>query len=77
MTDNYIIAATERQAQIEAAKAAFFKSGGRIQIKPGAPDNPLPPVRRDRVDPETVLKRRKPPLSRSDRIALRQLAAQL
>ena len=30
MTDNQILASTQRQAQLEAAKAAFFNSGGQI-----------------------------------------------
>lgn len=35
MTDNYILAGAERQAQLEAAKAAFFASGGSVAVIAG------------------------------------------
>ncbi|WP_095093884.1 hypothetical protein [Pseudomonas sp. Irchel 3A5] len=77
MTDNFILAANQRQSQLEAAKAAFFASGGQMQIGPGVPDHPLPPVRKSTIDPETVLKRKKPALSRTERGALRKMAASI
>lgn len=35
MTDNQILAGAERQAELEAAKAAFFASGGSIAVIAG------------------------------------------
>ena len=77
MTDNFILAANERQSQLEAAKAAFFASGGQMQIGPGVPDRPLPQIRKSTIDPETVLKRKKPALSRTERGTLRKMAASI
>lgn len=42
MTDNQIIAGTERQAQLEAAKAAFFAAGNQIVELAGFTYKPLP-----------------------------------
>ncbi|MCF8980014.1 hypothetical protein GIW46_17600 [Pseudomonas syringae] len=75
MTDNFILAANQRQSQLEAAKAAFFASGGQMQIGPGVPDHPLPPIRKSTIDPETVLKRKRPVLNRTERTTLRKLAS--
>jgi hypothetical protein len=77
VTDNFILAADQRQSQLEAAKAAFFASGGQVQIGPGVPDRPLPPVRKNTIDPETVLKRKKPALSRTERATLRKMTASI
>jgi hypothetical protein len=77
MTDNYIVAANERQAPLEAAKAAFFASGGQVKVGPGVPDHPIPPVRRDWIDPETVLVRKTKNISPAGRKKLRQMADSL
>ena len=74
MTDNYIIASAERQAQLEAAKAAFFMSGGQAKICPSPPERVLLPVRKAWVDPETVLKRKCNQLTRRQREKLRAMA---
>lgn len=76
MTNNYILVGTERQAQLEAAKAAFFTSGGQVTELGSYRFAPAPP-RADKIDPETVLvrKRRKP--SAADRAALRRMAESL
>ena len=42
MTDNQIIAGAQRQAELEAAKAAFFASGGRVVEIAGFTYKPLP-----------------------------------
>lgn len=44
MIDNYIRAGAERQAQLEAAKAAFFASGGSVLVLNGCSFSP-PPAR--------------------------------
>jgi len=77
VTDNLILAANQRQSQLEAAKAAFFASGGLVKVGPGVPDHPIPPVRRDRIDPETVLVRKTKNISPAGRKQLRQMAASL
>lgn len=59
MTDNYIVASAERQAQLEAAKAAFFMRGGQVCVGPGIPERPAPAPRSTRIDPETVLVRKR------------------
>lgn len=43
MTDNEIIAGAQRQAELEAAKAAFFESGGRVIELQGFNYKPRPP----------------------------------
>lgn len=77
MTNNFIIAANERQAQIEAAKAAFFMSGGQAKVCPGLPERVMPPVRKDWVDPETVLKRKRHRLRQSEAVMVRRIAEAL
>lgn len=75
MTDNYIRLASERQAQINAATEAFLKSGGCVQILEGF--NPVMRHRTDWIDPETVLVRKAPKLSRAERKLLQDLANEL
>lgn len=50
MTDNQILAGAERQAQLEAAKSAFFASGGTVVVVDGCAFMP-PPAR---VHPASV-----------------------
>ena len=76
ISNEKIAVLAEEQARIDTARTAFLARGGRVQVLASYEFKPEPP-RKDWVDPETVLKRRKPLLSRGDRIALRQLAAQL
>lgn len=77
MIDNQILASAERQAQLEAAKAAFFNSGGQITRAGGFPLKPLPPARSDKIDPDTLLKRRRKPLTPTERKTLRRIAEAL
>lgn len=77
MVDNYIVASSERQAKLEAAKAAFFMRGGQISIGPGIPEHPLPSVRSEKIDPETVLVRKRRSPSPSERAAFRRIADSL
>lgn len=55
--NNYIIASNERQAALEAAKAAFFMGGRQVTELPSR--QVLPPSRKNWVDPETVLTRKR------------------
>ncbi|WP_462402237.1 hypothetical protein [Pseudomonas sp. Marseille-QA0332] len=76
MIDNYILAGIARQAEIEAAKHAFFAQGKRIQILPPAGDG-FPPERSDKIDPETVLKRKRKKPTLMERAMLRRMADEL
>lgn len=76
MTNNYILAGAERQAQLEAAKAAFFASGRQVIQLGNCPALPLP-VRSDKIDPETVLVRKRRRPTATDRARLRQMADDL
>ena len=62
---------------ISEQTAQFQASSGAIAQLPSPPRNPLPPKRSAKIDPETILKRRKPPISRAERNALRKLAEAL
>ena len=42
--------------------AQFLASGGSIAQVPSLSGNPIPPKRSAKIDPETILKRRKPAL---------------
>lgn len=53
MTDNQILAGAERQAELEAAKAAFFASGGSIAVVAGCTFT-LPPLRSHPQPPTTL-----------------------
>ena len=77
MTDNQILASTQRQAQLEAAKAAFFNSGGQITKARSFAFKPVLPTRSDTIDPETILKRRRISPTMSERKILRRLAEEL
>lgn len=77
MIDNQILASTQRQAQLEAAKAAFFNSGGQITQARGFEFKPVLPARSDKIDPETILKRRRISPTMAERKILRRLAEEL
>ena len=57
--------------------ALYLAAGGQIAQLKSPPRNPLPPPRTQKIDPETVLKRRPKPLSPADRQALRKMADSL
>ncbi|MDZ5602559.1 hypothetical protein SJI00_07215 [Pseudomonas sp. RP23018S] len=76
MTDNLVMLGAQRQAALDAAKSAFFARGKAVVILDSCGDG-FPPERSDRVDPDTVLKRRRPAVSLSERRALRRMAAEL
>lgn len=62
---------------ISERTAEFLASGGTVAQLPSPPRKPLPPPRSTKIDPETILKRRKPPITRAEREALRKLAEAL
>lgn len=73
MSNNYILAGAERQAQLEATKAAFFASGRQITQLGDCAAVP-PPARSQNIDPETVLVRKRKRLTTYDRLRLREMA---
>lgn len=62
---------------ISERTAEFLAAGGTVAQLPSPPRKPLPPPRSAKIDPETILKRRKPPITRAERNALRKLAEAL
>lgn len=57
--------------------AQFLASGGNIAQVPSLSGNPIPPKRSAKIDPETILKRRKPPITAAERKVLRKIAEAL
>ncbi|MPR00726.1 hypothetical protein F0169_00760 [Pseudomonas sp. MAFF 212408] len=62
---------------ISERTAQFLAAGGTIYQGESPAINPPPPKRSAKIDPETILKRRKAPISRAQRNALRKLAEAL
>lgn len=62
---------------ISERTAQFLAAGGAVAQLPSPPGKPIPPKRSAKIDPETILKRRKPPITRAERNALRKLAEAL
>ncbi|QOU08010.1 hypothetical protein IM720_15205 [Pseudomonas fluorescens] len=62
---------------ISERTAQFLAAGGNIAQLPNPPSKPIPPKRSAKIDPETILKRRKPPITAAERKALRKLAEAL
>lgn len=62
---------------ISERTAQFLAAGGTIYLGESPAINPPPPKRSTKIDPETILKRRKPLISRAERKALRKLAEAL
>jgi len=63
-------------ARIAAATADFELGNGKIE-QVGVFKLEPPPKRRDWIEPDTVLKRKEPVISRRDRNALRMMAESL
>ena len=57
--------------------AQFLAAGGQIVQGESPAINPPPPKRSAKIDPETILKRRKPAITAAERKALRKLAEAL
>ncbi|TVT89383.1 MULTISPECIES: hypothetical protein [unclassified Pseudomonas] len=62
---------------ISERTAEFLAAGGTVAQLPSPPRKPLPPPRSTKIDPETILKRRKPSITAAERKALRKLAVAL
>ena len=57
--------------------AQYLAAGGQIAQLRSPPRNPLPPPRSQKIDPETVLKRKPKGLNWAQRQALRKMADSL
>ncbi|TKK11774.1 hypothetical protein PflCFBP13510_12290 [Pseudomonas fluorescens] len=62
---------------ISERTAQFLAAGGTIYLGQSPAINPPPAKRSTNIDPDTILKRRKPPISRAERNALRKIAEAL
>ncbi|PQZ89462.1 MULTISPECIES: hypothetical protein [Pseudomonas] len=62
---------------ISERTALFLAAGGTIVQGESPAINPPPPKRSAKIDPETILKRRKPAITAAERKALRKLAEAL
>ncbi|MDR8369282.1 hypothetical protein NM213_05070 [Pseudomonas lactis] len=67
----------EKALELSSQVRHHLAAGGRLTIGDSPAINPPPPKRSNKIDPETILKRRKPPISRAERQALRKLAEAL
>lgn len=65
MIDNQILIGAQRQAELEASKAAFFKSGGKVEALPAYEFKPLP--MRWHPTPNKVLEKPEPLTERARR----------
>ena len=80
MISNHLNLVEQRQQHTEsisARTAQYLASGGQIAQLQSPPRNPLPPTRSQKIDPESVLKRKPKALSWADRKALRLMADSL
>lgn len=67
----------EKALELSMQVRRHLAAGGKLTIGDGPAINPPPPKRSTKIDPETILKRRKPPITRAEREALRKLAEAL
>jgi len=63
-----------KSANLAAAIAEFERRGGLIAKAPGFGGNLIPAVRSTKVDPDTILKRRRKALTFTERKLLREIA---
>ncbi|VVO40232.1 hypothetical protein PS712_05783 [Pseudomonas fluorescens] len=64
------------EAHLNQKLEQFFGAGGKAQVEPGA-EMKQRPARSEQIDPDTVLKRRRPSPTQAERIALRRIAESL
>ncbi|MBP5969920.1 hypothetical protein [Pseudomonas iridis] len=63
-------------ADIVRKISEFFGTGGQVTSAPGF-ERPTPPTRSNKIDPDTILKRRRPSPTQAERIALRRITERL
>ena len=67
----------EKALELSSQVWRHLAAGGKLTIGDSPPMNPDPAKRSEFIDPTTILKRRKPPITRAERNALRKLAEAL
>ena len=80
MISNHLSLVEEQRRHADSISertAQFLASGGQIAQLRSPPRNPLPPPRSQKIDPETILKRKPKALTAADRKALRLMADSL
>lgn len=80
MISNHLHLVEQQRQRAEALSdqvAQFIAAYGQIAQLKSPPRNPLPPPRSNRIDPETVLKRKPKGLSLAERRTLRKMADSL
>lgn len=63
----------EKALALSSQVRQHLAAGGRLTIGDSPAINPVPAKRSEFIDPATILKRRKPPITRAEREALRKL----
>jgi hypothetical protein len=80
MISNHLNLIEQQRQSAESIKdrvAQYLAAGGQIAQLKNQPRNPLPPPRSQKIDPKTILKRRRISPSRAERQALRKMANSL
>jgi hypothetical protein len=67
----------EKALELSCQVQQHLAAGGKYTIGDSPAINPDPAKRSEFIDPTTILKRRKPPITRAERNALRKLAETL
>lgn len=67
----------EKALELSSQVHQHLAAGGKLTIGKSPAINPPPAKRSEFIDPATILKRRKPPITRAEREALRKLAEAL
>lgn len=67
----------ERAMELSQQVQQHLAAGGKFSIGKSPAINPQPAKRSEKIDPETVLKRRPKPISAAERKALRKMADSL
>lgn len=80
MISNHLNLVEQQRQSAEAIStqvAQYLAAGGQITRGETPAINPLPAERSTKIDPETILKRRRPSPSRAERLALRRITEAL
>ena len=80
MISNHLSLVEQQRQHVDSISertAQFLAAGGTIYLGDSPAINPPPAKRSTKIDPDTILKRRKPPISRTERKALRKLVEAL
>ena len=67
----------DKAHELSSQVRRHLAAGGKLTIGDSPAINPDPAKRSEFIDPTTILKRRKPPITRAEREALRKLAEAL